>query len=88
VLLAPELLSVAKTKIDLVEVTVLELMVKSALVDPAGITMDAGTVRVVASPTRKVTVQPPAGAAVARVTVPVEVVPPTTVVGLRDRLTM
>jgi hypothetical protein len=56
------------------------LMVNVALVAPAGIVTEAGTV---AEPLLlvKATLNPPVGAAEAIVAVPVDEVPPTTVVG-------
>ncbi len=65
--------------------TITVVAVKVALVEPAGITTLAGTVTLALSDVRA-TVVPPAGAALLIVTVPVELTPPTTVVGLSTTL--
>ncbi len=62
------------------------LIVNVAVVAPAATTTFAGTVALV-SLADSVTVVPPVGAAPSRVTVPVEVLPPTTDVGETDTLT-
>ena len=51
-------------------------------VDPAGTVTDAGTVAAAVLLLESVTSTPPAGAAEVSVTVPVDVAPPTTAVGL------
>ena len=56
---------------------------KFALMAPAATVALAGTVATAVLLLESVTVMPPAGAAVIRVTVPVEVVPAVTIVGLR-----
>ena len=56
---------------------------KSAVVAPAATVTLAATVAA-ALPLDSVTTAPPAGAALLRVTVPVEEFPPTTVAGLND----
>jgi len=59
------------------------LTVKFALVFPAGTVMLDGTVATDVLLLESVTIAPPEGAAAVRVTVPVELFPPLTVVGLR-----
>ena len=59
--------------------------VKLALVCPADIVTLEGTVAADVLPLCSVTVAPPEGAAPLRVTVPVELFPPLTLVGLRVR---
>ena len=56
--------------------------VKEALVEPAGTTTLAGTPATAALPLDSATEAPPAGAAAVSVTVPREVPPPVTLVGL------
>ena len=56
--------------------------VKVAVVDPASKVTEAGTVATAVSLLESVATRPPAGAGDARVMVPVEGVPPMTVVGL------
>src|SRR4051794_31615373 len=60
-------------------------MGNDALVAPSGTVTVGGTVAAVELLLDRITAVPPAGAGAATVTVPVEVVPPTTVVGLSDR---
>jgi hypothetical protein len=55
---------------------------KVPVVEPAGTVTVAGTVPAAALSTERFTTNPPTGAALPRVTVPVEVNPPTTEVGL------
>ena len=55
--------------------------VNVAVVDPAGITTEAGTVATVVEAEVRFTVAPPVGAALERVSVPVEACPAFTVVG-------
>jgi hypothetical protein len=69
----------------LVLVTAVVATVKFAVVLPAFTVTVAGTVAA-ALLLESATTAPPAGAAVVRVTVPVEGVPPTTLGGLRDTL--
>ena len=57
------------------------MTVKVAVVEPAATVTDAGTVALL-EPDARVTVTPPVGAATVRVTVPVELLPPVTEVGL------
>ena len=59
-----------------------------ALVAPAATVIFAGTVATLVSALDRATIAPPAGAALASVTVPVEVAPLTTEVGLRLRAEM
>lgn len=59
------------------------LTVKFALVFPAGTVMLGGTVATEVLPLESATTAPPEGAAAVRVTVPVELLPPPTLVGLR-----
>src|ERR1700757_1629155 len=59
------------------------LTVKFALVFPAGTVMLDGTVATEVLPLESATTAPPEGAAAVRVTVPVELFPPPTLVGLR-----
>ena len=54
---------------------------KVPVVEPAGIVIEAGTEAYCDRELRRLTVQPPVGAADVRVTVPVEVCPPVTVEG-------
>ena len=54
------------------------------LVAPAGTVMLLGTEAILAELLERVTVRPPVGAGPLSVTVPVELLPPFTVVGLRD----
>jgi len=61
------------------------LTVKFALLFPAGTVMLDGTVATDVLLLESVTIAPPEGAAAVRVTVPVELFPPLTVVGLRVR---
>ena len=64
--------------------TVLVVTVKLALVAPAGTVTLAGTVTALEL-SESATTAPPLGAAAAKVTVPVEELPPVTVVGLSAR---
>jgi len=66
-------------------VTVLLLAVKFALVAPAGTVTLVGTVTAVEL-SESVTIAPPLGATALNRTVPVEALPPTTLVGLSDTL--
>jgi hypothetical protein len=68
---------------EAVEVTGEVEIVNVAVVCPAATVTDAGTVAAVVLLLLRVTTSPPAGAAELIVTVPVEEVPPVTVVGLR-----
>jgi hypothetical protein len=70
-----------------VTVTGVVAIVKFVLVASAGTVTLAGTVATAGVLLESVTVIPPAGAGVARVTVPVEAVPPATVAGLKLRET-
>src|SRR4051812_40180268 len=56
-----------------------------ALVAPSGTVTVAGTLATVELLLDRITAVPPAGAGAATVTVPVEVAPPATVVGLREK---
>jgi hypothetical protein len=77
------LLRVAVITALVVVVTDCVLTVKLALVLPAGtVTLD-GTVATEVLPLESVTTVPPEGALALRVTVPVELVPPVTLVGFR-----
>ena len=67
------------TEVD--DATPLVVIVKLALVDPAGIVTLAGTCATGTLLLCRVTTAPPAGAAPFKVTVPVELFPPTTDVG-------
>ena len=64
-------------------VTDVVVMVNVALVAPAGIVTLAGTVAALEL-SESETAAPPAGAAALKVTVPVEELPPTTLVGFSD----
>ncbi len=64
------------------EFTAVVVTVKVAVVAPAGITMDAGSVALVEFDA-SVSVEPPVGAGLVMVTVPVELTPPATTVGDR-----
>ena len=64
------------------------VIVKVAVVEPAGIVTLAGTATSPLLVAESVTFQPPAGAAVVRVTVPTEPSPPFTVEGERLRPAM
>jgi len=66
------------------DVTVLVFAVNVALVAPAGTVTLAGTVTRVVLLLDSVTTAPPAGAGAPRITVPVEGVPPMTVLGFRS----
>src|SRR4051794_32684288 len=59
-----------------------------ALVAPSGTVTVGGTVATVGLLLARITAVPPAGAGAATVTVPVEVVPPGTVVGLSEKPTI
>jgi hypothetical protein len=59
-------------------------IVNVAVVAPAGTVTFAGTDAAVASLLDSTTIAPPAGAAAVRVTVPVEELPPCTLVGFTD----
>ena len=65
--------------------TVAVVMVKLALVTPAGTVTLAGTAATAELPLVSATTTPPDGAAALRVTVPVEGLPPVTVLGLSER---
>lgn len=58
---------------------------KLAVVVPPFTVTNGGT-DALGSPLNKFTISPPGGAAIASVTVPTELVPPTTVVGFKVRL--
>lgn len=66
-----------------VDVTVVVVIVKLTLVDPAGTVTLAG-VDAADELSESETVAPPLGAAALKVTVPLEALPPTTLVGLSD----
>jgi hypothetical protein len=66
-------------------VTAAVVTVKVALVAPAGTVTLAGTVATLVSPLTRGTTVPPLSAAALKVTVPVEGLPPATVVGLSER---
>jgi hypothetical protein len=68
------------------EVTVVVLAVKVALVAPAGTVTLAGTVTRAVLLLDSDTTAPPAGAGAPRITLPVDGVPPTTVLGLNSTL--
>jgi hypothetical protein len=68
---------------DVEDATPLVVIVKLALVEPAGIVTLADTWAALVLLLRNVTAAPPAGAAPFRVTVPVALFPPTTEVGVR-----
>ena len=70
--------------VDVAE-TEIVVMVNVAEVDPAGTVTDAGSVAFVLLEVR-LTVMPPDGATPFKVTVPVDVSPPTTVLGFNDTL--
>lgn len=57
------------------------VMVKAAVVDPAGTDTLTGTCAAAVLLLLNVTVAPPVGAAALKVTVPCELLPPTTLVG-------
>ena len=61
--------------------------VKVVVVAPAGIVTVAGTVPTAVLLELRATTKPPVGAGLEIVTVPVEVTPPSTVVGEKERLT-
>jgi hypothetical protein len=67
------------TEVD--DATPLVVIVKLALVDPAGIVTLPGTCATGTLPLCRVTTAPPAGAAPFKVTLPIELFPPTTDVG-------
>ena len=69
---------------DVFAVTGVVVMVKVALVDPAAMVTLEGTCATAVLLLCKVTSAPPAGAAPFKVTVPVELAPPTTEVGLLE----
>jgi hypothetical protein len=75
----------AETVTTVVAVTALVDTVKFALAAPAGTVTLAGTAATAELLLERVTATPPVGAAVSSVTVAVEVLPPTTLVGLRLR---
>ena len=68
-----------------VEATVVVVTAKEPLDEPAGIVIEPGTVAAI-SPLDKLTRTPPAPAGADSVTVPVEPLPPVTVVGESERL--
>ena len=74
----------AESVAEIDAVTVLVVTVKLALVAPAGTVTLAGTVTALEL-SESATTAPPLGAAEAKVTVPVEELPPVTVVGLSAR---
>lgn len=67
------------------DVTVFVVTVKVAVVAPAATVTFAGTVATEVLLLERVTAMPPAGAGPLRVTVPVDGLPPCTLVGLRAR---
>jgi hypothetical protein len=69
---------------DVEALTVVVVTGKVALVAPADTVTLAGTVATAMLLLESVTAAPPEGAAALRVTVPVEALPPTTLVGLSD----
>jgi hypothetical protein len=66
-------------------VTALVLTTKVALVAPAATVTPDGTLAAVVLPLESVTCAPPAGAGPLSVTVPVEELPPVTLVGFSER---
>ena len=67
------------------DATGLVVMENVAVVAPPGTVTDAGTWAAVALLLNRVTTAPPSGAGPLSVTVPIEDIPPTTVVGLKLR---
>ena len=84
VLVIPPALAVIVTGVEVA--TPFVAIVKVALVAPAATATLAGTVAVVVLLLDKVTTVPPEGPAPVNVTVPCEVFPPTTLVGLKTML--
>jgi len=72
--------------VDVEDATPLVVIVKVALVAPAATVTLAGTVAAAVLLLDKVTTAPPDGALPVSVTVPVELFPPTTEVGVRVRV--
>lgn len=72
------------TSTAVVVLTGLVVVVNVALVWPAGTVTFAGTAASEGLVLASVTTVPPLGAALRNVTVPVDVVPPTTVLGVND----
>ncbi len=70
---------------DVVELTAVVVTVNVAVVDPAATATLAGTVAAPVLLLVSVTTAPPVGAALLKVTVPVEEVPPVTADGLKLR---
>jgi len=78
-------LAVAVIVTGVVDATIAEVTVNVAVVAPAGTVAVAGTVAAEVLLDESATVRPPVGAGLLIVTVPVEVLPPATVVGLSVR---
>src|SRR5262249_55088194 len=79
-LFTPLLVALMVTRVD--AVTALLVTVNTALLAPAGTVTLAGTVATAVLLLVSVTTAPPEGAALVNVTVPCDVLPPTTLVGL------
>jgi len=84
VLVTPPYVAVMATGAE--AVTGVVLIVNVALVPPSGTVTLAGTVTIVGFPLLSVTTAPPLGAGLINVTVPLDVPPPVTLVGLTERV--